>query len=61
MIANERDLGVNVVHGCFPEKDDSILSDFCNFRVSKSLFGSDLNNFMADVQIRTEIFGLLLV
>ena len=31
MIANERDLGVNVVHGCFPEKGDSILSDSATF------------------------------
>ena len=27
-MANERDLRVNVVHGCFPEGGDSILSAF---------------------------------
>ena len=26
--ANERDSGVNVVHGCFPEGGDSVLSVF---------------------------------
>ena len=28
MTANERDLGVDVVHGCFSERGDSILSAF---------------------------------
>ena len=28
MTANERDSRVAVVHGCFPEGDDSILSAF---------------------------------
>ena len=28
MTANERDSGVAVVHGCFPEGGDSILSAF---------------------------------
>ena len=28
MMANERDSRVAVVHGCFPESDDSILSAF---------------------------------
>ena len=28
MTTNKRDSGVAVVHGCFPEGDDSILSAF---------------------------------
>ena len=28
LTANERDSGVDVVHGCFPERDDSILGVF---------------------------------
>ena len=28
MTANKRDSGVNIVHGCFPEKGNSIVSVF---------------------------------
>ena len=31
-MANERDSGVEVVHGCFSEGGDSILSDFSSKR-----------------------------